>query len=139
MGDDKLESLLAKIDEEFRFYRQLALGVSATLLALCGILFKIVLDKLTFPTAHGCMTTLWFFSLTVAGIGGIFIQVCNYMGYKHMARRYFPRKGMAAAVWSEKRWESGNRWFSAGDWSLWISVSGLILGFISTVYLRRVL
>ena len=137
--NDNQEEILRRIDEEFRFYRQLGLGLSATILALSGVMFKAILEKLTFPLAHSCTTVFWFLALTMSVVAAICVQLCQYMGYQHMARRYFPPKNIEPSVWSKERWESGNCWFTACDWSVWISVLGVLLGFFASAYLWRYL
>jgi hypothetical protein len=127
------------IDEEFRLYRQSNLALSATLLALSGLLFKVIIDIPTFPIAHTCLTFFWFTSLTISAISAVGVQVCHVMGYKNMARRHYPpepeKDKNAISEWREKYWKIGNAWFTGEDVCVWISIAGILIGFLSTASL----
>ena len=126
------------IDEEFRFYRQSNLALSATLLALSGLLFKVIIDIPTFPITHTCLTFLWFTSLTISAISAVGVQVCHVMGYKNMARRHYPESENdkdAMSKWRKKYWKRGNVWFAGEDVCVWISITGILIGFVSTASL----
>lgn len=123
------------IHEEFRFYRQSGLALSATLLVLCGTLFKVMLDKLTLPISYSCSNVLFFVSITISIISAIAIQLFHFMGYKNMARRHFPAQGKNENEWANERWVISNKWFKSGDTSVWISVVTLLIGFFTVVYI----
>lgn len=123
------------IHEEFRFYRQSGIALSATLLVLCGTLFKLALDKMTFPISYTCINILLFVSLAISIISAIAIQLCHFMGYKNMARRHFPPKDVDSTKWANKLWIISNQWFKSGDTSVWVSVITLLIGFFTLVYL----
>ncbi|MBI4654830.1 MAG: hypothetical protein HY752_07555 [Nitrospirae bacterium] len=134
MNKMEMEEIRA-IHEEFRFYRQSGLALSATLLVLCGTLFKLYFDKLTFPISYTCINISLFLSLSISIISAVSIQICHFMGYKNMARRHFPPAGFDQTKWANDRWTTSNRWFKVGEISVWVSAISLLIGFFTSVYL----
>jgi len=115
-------------DIEYRYYRQSGTALSATIITFSTVMIGWSLQAAkNYETIKGYYYPQILFYL-LAVISAFLIQLFNYFGYQHQARRNYEKPNTARNVM-----QKANRWFTKMDRSVIISCIFLAIGFMATV------